>query len=83
MQNDKQRPVRSGQLGHSINFPSSLELAFDFWKSSFFDQNLDWTLMDCHFESASSLILKKGPSGGASPLRTTVCRLPGRDFFVF
>ena len=40
----------------------------DFWKKSFFDQNLDWILMDW-------------PSGGASPLRTTVCRLPGRGLF--
>ena len=33
------------------------------------------------FEFASSLILKKGPSGGASQLRTTVCRLPVRGLF--
>ena len=33
------------------------------------------------FEFASSQILKKRPSGGSSPLRTTVCRLPGIFFF--
>ena len=34
------------------------------------------------FEFASSQILKKGPSGGASPLRTTVCTLLAGAFFL-
>ena len=46
----------------------SLELFLEFWKTYVFDKNLDWILMDW-------------PSGGASPLRTTVCRLPGRGLF--
>ena len=68
MTQNQNRGVRRGQLGHSFNLPYSLELFLDFWKKSFFYQNLDWILMDW-------------PSGGASPLRTTVCRLPGRGLF--
>ena len=68
MSKNQNRGVRRGWLGHSFNLPYSLELFLDFWKKSSFDQNLDWILMDW-------------PSGGASPLRTTVCRLPGRGLF--